>query len=239
MGFLQFFKRSFLTALVIVCVLQFSVCYADEGVEPATKPDVAAEEVTPKQLLGLMPDDRYLGSVGAPVIMIEYASLACSHCAEFTTKVFPKLKKEYVDTGKVLYIYRDFPLDRLSLVAAMLGECYKGNQSFFSYIKAVFGSFETLIATYKDLGLLSNIAKISNISSDEFKRCTTDESLMDKVINRKFLAVNKLNVDATPAFFIDGRRYESSHTFNSMAEEIERALVLKLVDGNKSPEEGG
>ena len=230
MGFLRFF----LTVFVVVCCSE--LCLAGASGEQVTEPD-AAEEVTSQQLLGLMPDDRYLGNVDAPVVMIEYASLACSHCADFTIKVFPKLKREYVDTGKVLYIYRDFPLDRLSLVAAMLGECYKNNRSFFSYIKAVFGSFETLIATHKDLGLLSNIAKISNISSDEFKRCTTDESLMDRVVNKKFLAVNKLNVDATPAFFIDGRRYESSHTFNGMAEEIERALVLKLVNKAENTEE--
>ena len=184
--------------------------------------------VTAQQLLSLMPKDRYLGDVHAPVVIVEYASFTCSHCADFATKVFPLLKSEYIDTGKVLYIYRDFPLDKLSLTAAMLGSCYRDNKAFFAYVRAVFGSFDTLIATYKDLGLLTNIAKISNISDEEFKKCTSDESLMDDIVQQKYLAVTKLDVNATPIFFINGRKYESAHAFDVMSEEIEREIAQKL-----------
>lgn len=177
------------------------------------------------ELLGVLTGDRFLGNLEAPVVIVEYASFTCSHCADFNTKVFPRIKSEYIDTGKVLYIFRDFPLDRLSLTAAMLGTCYKDNDKFFSYMKAVFSSFDTFIATRKDLGLLSNVAKISNISDKEFKRCTTDESIMDHVIQKKFLAVSKLDVNSTPAFFINGNRYDAAHDFRSISEEIERYIA--------------
>ncbi|MCU7611750.1 DsbA family protein [Anaplasma capra] len=181
---------------------------------------------TAEELLGLVSGDRFLGNTSAPVVMVEYASFACAHCADFATKVLPRLKSEYIDRGKLLYILRDFPLDRLSLTAAMLGSCYKDNRAFFAYAKAVFNSFDALIATHKDLGLLANIAKISNISDEEFKRCTTDEALMDSIVQKKFLAVNKLDVNATPAFFLNGQRYDGGHDFGSISEEIERLALL-------------
>ncbi|MDB1135571.1 DsbA family protein [Candidatus Anaplasma sp. TIGMIC] len=228
MAFLRFVLGVFpAVAVCAVCVMGPLAVKANEGGESIT--DSVAIEVTAEQLVGLLPDDRFLGREDAPVVIVEYASFSCAHCADFATKVFPRLKSVYVDTGKVLYIYRDFPLDRLSLRAAMLGMCYKDNKSFFSYVKAVFSSFDTLIATYKDLGLLVNIAKISNISDDEFKRCTTDDALMDRIVQQKFHAVNKLDVNATPVFFINGKRYESAHNFDSISEEIEREMVLKLA----------
>lgn len=218
MGSLRYF--GILCFVAVVCVVTMFGYAAKAG-------DRTDSDITPQQLLSLMPKDRYLGDVNAPVVIVEYASFTCSHCADFAAKVFPLLKSEYIDTGKVLYIYRDFPLDKLSLTAAMLGSCYRDNKTFFAYVRAVFGAFDTLIATYKDLGLLTNIAKISNISDEEFKKCTTDESLMDDIVQQKFLAVSKLDVNATPVFFINGRKYESAHTFDVMSEEIERELVSR------------
>ncbi|MFV9838998.1 MAG: DsbA family protein [Aaplasma endosymbiont of Hyalomma asiaticum] len=219
MGSFRYFR--IVSLIVAVCVIAIfgHAASAGENVDSG---------ITAQQLLSLMPKDRYLGNEDAPVVIVEYASFTCSHCADFATKVFPLLKSEYIDTGKVLYIYRDFPLDKLSLTAAMLGSCYRDNKTFFSYVRAVFGSFDTLIATYKDLGLLTNIAKISNISDEEFKKCTSDESLMDDIVQQKYLAVTKLDVNATPIFFINGRKYESAHTFDVMSEEIEREIALRL-----------
>lgn len=73
-----------------------------------------------------------------------------------------------------------------------------------------------------------NIAKISNISDEDFKRCTTDEELMDRVVQQKFLAVNTLDVNATPSFFINGERYSGGHDFDSIAAEIDRVTALQL-----------
>ncbi|SCV63413.1 Disulfide bond formation protein D precursor [Anaplasma phagocytophilum] len=225
MGFLRLCFRVFAVLVVFVCSVSSTMLEAKGG-------DVLsggeAVELTAQQLLMRLPEDRYLGNEDAPVVMVEYASFSCAHCADFITKVFPRIKKEYIDTGRLLYIYRDFPLDRLSLSAAMLGSCYKDNAAFFSYVRAVFGSYDTLIATYKDLGLLVNIAKISNISDEDFKRCTTDEELMDRVVQQKFLAVNTLDVNATPSFFINGERYSGGHDFDSIAAEIDRVTALQL-----------
>ncbi|MGN7661706.1 MAG: DsbA family protein [Anaplasma sp.] len=232
MGFLRYFLG--VPLVVCLCIANISVAVSDEvetlpveSVEIKEETKTAEESgPTAQELLGLVDGDRFLGNKNAPVVMVEYASFACSHCADFAVKVFPKLKRDYIDQGKLLYVLRDFPLDKLSLTAAMLGSCYRDNKAFFAYAKAVFNSFDALIATHKDLGLLANIARISNISDEEFKRCTTDEALMDQVVQQKFLAVSKLDVNATPAFFINGRRYEGARDYNSMAEEIERTILL-------------
>lgn len=193
--------------------------YADELVK--LKDDTTAEE-----LLGLMPYDRFLGNKKAPVIMIEYASFSCMHCASFTLNVLPKIEDKYIKTGKLLYIYRSFPLDYVSLKAAMLGLCYDNNISFFTYSKAVFSSIESLISSYKDLGLLSNIAKISNIPDERFSRCINDESMMDYIIQSKLLASSKLQVTATPTFFINGKKYDKAHDFESFSRTIDEVIIM-------------
>nr|WP_225318158.1 DsbA family protein [Anaplasma marginale] len=230
MGFLRYCAGiSVVACLCSVLLLSFSVAADTKKVDLPSNHEastVDTADVTAEKLLGLMPGDRFLGNTSAPVVMLEYASFSCSHCADFATKVLPRLKNEYIDKGKLLYILRDFPLDKLSLSAAMLGACYKDNKTFFAYAKAVFNSFDALIATHKDLGLLANIAKISNISDEEFKKCTTDEALMDRVVQQKFLAVNTLDVNATPAFFLNGQRYEGSHDFTSISAEIEKLILL-------------
>ncbi|WP_041651625.1 DsbA family protein [Anaplasma centrale] len=226
------FLRCYLGVSFAICLCSVLVGFsaaADAKVDAPSNSEVDAvntADITAEKLLGLIPGDRFLGNTSAPVVMVEYASFSCSHCADFATKVLPRLKSEYIDKGKLLYILRDFPLDKLSLSAAMLGTCYKDNKTFFAYAKAVFNSFDALIATHKDLGLLSNIAKISNISDEEFKKCTTNEALMDRVVQQKFLAVNKLDVNATPAFFLNGQRYEGSHDFTSVSAEIEKLILL-------------
>ncbi|QXK91685.1 DsbA family protein [Neoehrlichia mikurensis] len=184
------------------------------------------DSTTAEELLGLMPHDRFLGNKKAPVVIIEYASFSCMHCASFILSVLPKIEDKYIKTGKLLYIYRNFPLDYVSLKAAMLGLCYDSNESFFTYSKAVFSSIEALVRNYKDLTLLSNIAKISNISDERFNKCMNDEHMMDYIIQDKLLASNKLQVMATPTFFINGKKYDKAHDFESFSRVIDEIIML-------------
>ena len=185
-----------------------------------------SDDISVKDLLSLLPNDRFLGNTKAPVVIIEYASFSCMHCANFALNIFPELNRKYVQTGKVLYIFRNFPLDYISLKAAMLGTCYNTANSFFTYNKAVFSSIEALVTNYKDLGVLSNIAKISNISEERFDKCVNDEDIMNYIVQEKFIANRKLQVNATPVFFINGKKYDKAHTVESFSETIDELIML-------------
>ncbi|MGN7618713.1 MAG: DsbA family protein [Ehrlichia sp.] len=185
-----------------------------------------SDDITARELLNLLPNDRFLGNTKAPVVIIEYASFSCMHCANFALNIFPELNRKYIQTGKVLYIFRNFPLDYISLKAAMLGTCYNSASSFFTYNKAVFSSIEALVTNYKDLGVLSNIAKISNVSDERFEKCINDEDIMDYIIQEKFVANRKLQVNATPVFFINGKKYDGAHSIESFSEAIDELIML-------------
>ncbi len=160
-------------------------------------------EITPKELLSPLPDDKLLGDSKAPILMIEYASLTCYHCSLFHREVFPEIKKKYIDTGKMLYIFRHFPLDYRGLKAAMLSCCYEKQEDYFNFNKAVFNSIDSWnYSNLSDLTVLQKVAALSNLKQDTFNRCINDKEVMDKIINDKSLAINKLGVMATPIFFI-------------------------------------
>ena len=156
----------------------------------------------------------------------------CTFCTEYISV----LERKYIKEGKLLYIFRNFPLDYVSLKAAMLGTCYDTADSFFTYNKAVFSSIEALVTNYRDLGVLSNIAKISNVSEERFNKCVNDENIMDYIIQEKFIANRKLQINATPVFFINGKKYDKAHDVESFSETINELLMLhpnySLVNGS-------
>ena len=109
---------------------------------PAGAQNDAAKPPAPGgNVADLKPSDKdyALGPKDAKIVVVEYASLTCPHCAQHHTQVLPGLKKEFIDTGKVRYIYRDFPLDRLALGAAMIARC-SGRDTFFGFIETFYGS---------------------------------------------------------------------------------------------------
>jgi len=161
------------------------------------------KEAEQKELLSLLPDDKFLGDVKAPILMIEYASLTCYHCSLFHRDVLPQIKKKYIDTGKVLYVFRHFPLDYRALKAATLSYCYTQQEDYFNFNKAVFNSIDSWnYSDQNDLTVLYKVAKLSNLKEDMFNQCIDDKEIMNKVFNNKLLAINKLGVTASPIFFI-------------------------------------
>jgi protein-disulfide isomerase len=192
-----------------------------------------ADEVTQKELLSLLPDDKFLGDPKAPILMIEYASLTCYHCSLVHHDVFPKIKKRYIDTGKILYIFRHFPLDYRALKAAMLSYCYEKQEDYFNFNKAVFNSIDSWnYSNLSDLTVLQNIASLSNLKQDDFNQCINDKNTMDKIINDKSLAINKLDIMAAPIFFIKPNSDELNVDYNKIKHEGYKKLeyFISVID---------
>jgi len=149
------------------------------------------------------PQDHVLGKKDAPITIIEYASLTCPHCAEFDRDTLPKIKENWIDTGKAKLVFRDFPLDRLALKAAMLARCAPPDR-YFAFIDTLFQTQRTWELASNPEQELERIAKLGGISDEQFKKCMADEKLADAVTASRYTAEKDYGVDSTPTFFING-----------------------------------
>ena len=147
-----------------------------------------------------------LGKADAPITVVEYASMTCGHCAHFHNTVFPLLKEKYIDTGKVHFIMREFPLDNLAVAASMLARC-AGGEKTFPLISALFAKQEEWAFVHGDpRPELLKLAKQAGFTKESFDKCLTDQKLLDDVVAVRTRAADTFGVDATPTFFINGKR---------------------------------
>jgi protein-disulfide isomerase len=149
-----------------------------------------------------------LGNADAPITVVEYASMTCGHCAHFHNKVFPELKQKYIDTGKVRFIMREFPLDNLAVAASMLARCAGGDKTF-PLISALFAKQDEWAFVHGDpRPELLKIAKQAGFTQESFDKCLTDQKLLDEIVAVRTRASQVFGVDATPSFFVNGKRLE-------------------------------
>jgi protein-disulfide isomerase len=167
--------------------------------------------------------DMALGDEKAPVTIIEYASMTCPHCAQFHATTFPEIKKRYIDTGKVRFIFREFPLDQLALAAFLLARC-AGPDKYFPMIDTLFQMQKEWVIQ-KPLGPLLAIAKQAGMSEQAFNECLQDKKLIDGLEEVRQQAM-KLNVQSTPSFFVNGKPLRGAFTI----EDFEKAIA-PLIKG--------
>ena len=145
--------------------------------------------------------DHVLGDANAPVTLIEYSSLTCPHCADFHAKTLPAIKKNYIDTGKVKMIVRDFPLDGPAYAAAMMARCGKPEQRN-KFIDVLFANQEGWTRTADPKAALARIGKLGGLSQADFDRCTNDKALFEGIQKLQLEAQSKYDVNATPTFIV-------------------------------------
>jgi protein-disulfide isomerase len=167
-------------------------------------------------------DDIPLGSPTAPVTIIEYASMTCPHCAAFANGVFPKLKEKYIDTGKVRFIMREYPLDQLAAAAFMLARC-AGPDKYYPLIETLFQQQQKW-AVRQPLPPLLAIAKQAGFTEKSFNDCLNDTALLNKVQQERDIGSNKFKVDATPTFFVNGQRYSGEMSIADLDKLLEPLL---------------
>jgi protein-disulfide isomerase len=158
------------------------------------------------------------GQANAPVTVVEYASMTCSHCAAFANNVYPTLKSKYIDTGKAKYILREFPLDPLATAGFMLARCAGDKRE--AMIALLFAQQKNWAFVDKPLDGLSNIVKQTGMSQDSFEKCLKDQALYDKVNLVRDRGAEKFGVNATPTFFINGKRVSGEMTVDQLDKEI-------------------
>lgn len=192
---------------------------------------LAADKISDVELMApeALPD-MVLGDAKAPVTIIEYASMTCPHCAHFQETTFPELKKRYIDTGKVRYIAREFPLDTLAAAASMLARCAStaagptpDPAKYFAMVDTMFRQQNTW-AVEKPLGPLLAIAKQAGFTQQTFDACLADQKLLDGIDKVRQRAVDKFKVQSTPSFFINGTLTAGAMSIDEMAKLIDPLL---------------
>lgn len=190
----------------------------------ATSLPALAQNVSPQDLAVPGPlGDVALGPDDAKVTIVEYASLTCSHCAAFHKETWPELKKRYVDTGKVRFILREFPLDPLATAGFMLARC-NGDDKYYPITDLLFDQQRNWAITEKPLDALRALMRQAGFSQEKFDACLQDQKLYDAVNAVKNRGMEVFNVNSTPTFFINGQR----HPGNMSIDELEKIIKPML-----------
>ena len=168
---------------------------------------------------GALPD-LALGKADAPITIVEYASMTCGHCASFHNKVFPAIKEKYVDTGKVRFILREYPLDNLAAAASMLARCAGGDKTY-PMVGALFAKQEDwAFVRTNPVPELFKLAKQAGFTQESFDKCLTDQKLLDDLMKGRESASSEFGISGTPTFFINGKRLKDAPVIESFDKAI-------------------
>jgi protein-disulfide isomerase len=169
--------------------------------------------------------DMALGPANATVTITEYASMTCPHCAAFAEGVFPKLKSEYIDSGKIRYVFREFPLDIKAAAGSMLARCIAKDDSakYFAVIDMLFKQQNDWVMK-NTTETLTRIGKQAGLSQQAVETCLKDQALLDKIAADQKFATDVLKVNSTPTFFINGEMIKGETSFEEFDKRIKSLL---------------
>jgi protein-disulfide isomerase len=181
----------------------------------------AADTVDVAELMKPGPlGDKILGDENAPITIVEYMSLTCGHCKRFHDTTWKPLKEQYIDTGKVRFILRDFPLDPLATAAIMLAHAAP-NGKFFEMVDLLFAQQANWAYVDDPVGALLAIAKQVGFTEQTFELALKNQALLDGVNAVKDRGASQFGVTSTPTFFINGAKHPGALSF----EEMEKLLA--------------
>ncbi|MCK1638281.1 DsbA family protein [Bradyrhizobium sp. 157] len=168
--------------------------------------------------------DIAIGSAKAPVTITEYSSMSCSHCAAFSQNVLPMLRSKYIETGKVRFVFREFPLDIKAAAASILARCIGKDDSekYLGAVDMLFKLQDRLMAQTKDT--LIHVGKQYGMSEQDVKTCEEDQAQFDKLNADQQYAHRELKVTSTPTFFLNGVRLQGSMSFEELEERLKPLL---------------
>lgn len=175
--------------------------------------------------------DKTIGNKKASVTLIEFSSLSCPHCANAHLNILPEIMKDYVETGKVLYVYRDHPLNKQAFDAARIAHCSGNN--YFKMIDKFFKKQEYWAFTPDYFQKLENLSEEEGISHDTIAKCMSDKKLSDNISSRSMIAMKVLQVDSTPIFYINNTKIEGAKNINHFRTVLDQELA-KTDDKNGS-----
>ena len=164
-------------------------------------------------------NDIVLGRADAPLTIVEYSSLTCPYCAQFHQETLPQIKKQFIDTGRVKWIYRDFQLDARGQMAAMVAHCAT-EAHFYPFLDILFQQQPVWARSPDPRAILAQIAKFGGISEDRLNACWQDTALYDRIVQSYNRGVTEYRIKSTPSFIINGETITGFKSFEAFAKII-------------------
>jgi protein-disulfide isomerase len=183
----------------------------------AAFPAMAQSPPGAADLLQVTPKDRVLGQADAPITIIEYASMTCSHCAHFANDVLPELKQKWIDTGKAKLVMRPFPLDQVALRAEMLARCLPPER-YYPMVETLFKTQEKWAVAQDWRPALERTARVAGIGKNEFDACLANKALEDEIVQSRLTASTQLDITGTPTIFVNGKKVAGAPTAQALDE---------------------
>ena len=176
-------------------------------------------------VLNIKDTDFVLGSPESPITIIEYASMSCSHCADFHNDTLESLKTEYIDTGKVKFVFRDFPFNYPALVGSMILRCVP-NDARYQYMNALYKLQKNWVRrehidTKKEL---YKIMQSGGMQQEDFDACLSDINLENDILEDVMNAQKEFNIRSTPSFIINGVLYSGNKNIKEFRQIIDKIL---------------
>ena len=168
-----------------------------------------------------------VGKANAPVTIIEFASLGCPHCARFHHDTYPKLKKEYIDTGKAKLIFTDFPLGTPALAASMIARC-AGPERYFGFIDMFFRAQQQWSRANNPLEALKKVARFGGFSGEDVDACFKQQALIDHIQKMARKATEDHQINSTPSFLVNGKKISGNLPYDEFRAIIEDALKKSI-----------
>lgn len=168
-------------------------------------------------------EEKSLGNIEAPIKMVEFASMTCGSCAKFHNDVFPSIKKDFIDSGKVFFTYKDFPLDKFALKASVIARC-SGDAKFFNFLSVIYNKQKDWTRTQDPFKSLLKIAKLGGLKNDEIKVCVGNKSIEDGILKDRLNSSKKFDIIATPTIYFNGKKYDGDLSYEALKLKIESLL---------------
>ncbi len=215
-------------AVFLAMGLSLAACSGASSDEPKAAANNAAETISaddPEGALGEMSQ----GNPDATVTLIEYASVTCPHCASFHESAFPTVKENYIDTGKINFVFREFPTSppELSIAGSMVARCAAdkgGDDAYFLVIDSLFKTQRAWVLADSPRDELLKVAAQIGMDEAAFDECIRRNELLDLINENVEEGRNRYNVRSTPSFVINGQLRHFSN-----AEELSKALDEALA----------
>jgi protein-disulfide isomerase len=166
------------------------------------------------------PQDHVLGKADAAITIIEYASLTCPHCAAFDRDTLPKIRENWIDTGKAKLVFRIFPLNKVDVRAAVVANCV-APERFFTFIDELYRNQDTWIRAADPEKAVANIGRLAGAGGDKITGCLADKGMENDVIKVGYAAQQNYGVESTPTFFINGTKLVGEASYA----DFEKALI--------------
>jgi len=176
-------------------------------------------------ILEVKDNDFVIGEKDAPITIIEYASMSCSHCASFHNTTLNDIKTEYIDTGKVRFVFRDFPFNYPALLGSMMMRCIP-NEVRYDYMNALYMLQKSWVVTEnaKTLQELYKIMQSGGMTKEEFDACYSNQDLENEILENVIAAQKEFNIRSTPSFLVNGVLVEGNKNIKEFRQIIDKIL---------------